>query len=336
MSKHPKTMRSTIATVNVLIAGLLSAALLCACGGGPTATTPQLSSVDIQSALEVQPDKNANFGRWIYSAHLYGEDLKIYEQNGSSLTFFGQFTSGVKFPEGTKATPNGWWYATNAGHSNVLVYKSKKSGPVGPFPALQDPGQIPVNVDALPNRRLVAVSNQGSGSVPGSVSVYLNRQTDPSRTLTYGSGPAVGMGIAIDHQGDCYWSFNGAGSGSGTIVRFAGCDGSGTPVVTGITRVGGITLDQSGDLYYIDQTSGIYHCKKTSHCVLLLGLTSVGLVQPYNMNFDYKSKDIWVADLAGYITEITGLNNPKELQVIRYTDGSASDPPYGVAPAPGE
>ena len=38
----------------------------------------------------------------------------------------------------------------------------------------------------------------------------------------------------------------------------------------------------------------------------------MGLVQPYNMNFDYKSKDIWVADLAGYIIEITGLNNPEE------------------------
>jgi len=331
-------MRSTIATVNVLIAGLLSAALLCACGGGPTATTPQLTSLDVQSALKVQPDKSPNFGRWIYSAHLYDNDLKVYEQNGSSLTLFEDFTKGVKFPEGTKATPNGWWYATNAGDSNVLVYESKKSGPVGPFPPLEDLGQIPVNVDALPNRRLVAVSNQGSGSVPGSVSVYLNRQTDPSRTLTYGSGPAVGMGIAIDHQGDCYWSFNGAGSGSGTIVKFAGCNGSGTPVVSGIPMVGGIIFDQSGDLYYIDQTSGIYHCKKTSTpCDRLVGLSQNGLVQPYNMNFDYKSKDIWVADLAGYIVEITGLNNPKKkLKITRYLDGSPTDPPYGVAPAPGE
>lgn len=336
MSEHLKTMRSTIASVNVLIAGLLSAALLCACGGGPTASTPQLSSLDVQSALQVQPDKGSNFGRWIYSAHLYGEDLKIYEQNGSSLILFGEFTSGVKFPEGTKVTPNGWWYATNAGNSNVLVYKSKKSGPVGPFPPLQDNGQIPVNVDALPNRRLVAVSNQGSGSVPGSVSVYLNRQTDPSRTLTYGSGPAVGMGIAIDHQGDCYWSFNGAGSGSGTIVKFTGCNGSGTLVVSGITRVGGIIFDQSGNLYYVDQTSGIYQCKKTANCKNFLGLSTPGLVQPYNMNFDYKSKDIWVADLAGYIVEISGLNNPKKLQVMRYADGSPSDPPYGVAPAPGQ
>ena len=160
-------MRSTIATVNVLIAGLLSAALLCACGGGPTATTPQLSSLDVQSALKVQPDKSSNFGRWIYSAHLYGEDLKIYEQNGSSLTLFGEFTSGVKFPEGTKATPNGWWYATNAGDSNVLVYKSKKSGPVGPFPPLQDsrpnPGQRRRIAEPAPRRRFESGQRKCAG-----------------------------------------------------------------------------------------------------------------------------------------------------------------------------
>jgi len=326
-------MRSTIATVQVIIAGLLSAALLCACGGGPTASTPQLSSLDVQSALKAQPGAGGNYGRWVYSAQLYGHDLKIYEQNGSSLSYFEEFT-GLDAPAGTQSTTSGWWYVTESGASKVDIYKSKRSGPVGPYPPLVDYGQIPINVAVLPNRRLVAVSNQKStASGPGSVSVYLNRQTDPSRTLTYGGSSVVGMGVAITHEGDCYWSFNENASGPGTIVKFTGCNGSGTPVITNIAQVGGIVFDQSGNLYYIDQTYGIYKCKKTSNCTQFLNIPGW---QPVNMNFDFKAKDLWVADAAGYIVEITGLNNPKKLHVIRNpAEGGKSDPPYGVAPAPG-
>jgi hypothetical protein len=222
-----KVMRSTIATVHVIIAGLLSAALLCACGGGPAASTPQLSSLDVQSALKAQPDAAPNYGRWVYTAQLYGHDLKIYEQNGSSLSYFEEF-SGLDAPAGTQSTTNGWWYVTESGASKVDIYRSKKTGPVGPFPPLIDYGQIPINVAVLPNRRLVAVSNQKStANGPGSVSVYLNRQTDPSRTLTYGGSSALGMGIAITHGGDCYWSFNENATGPGTIVKFTGCNGNG-------------------------------------------------------------------------------------------------------------
>ncbi len=325
-------MRSTIATVHVIIAGLLSAALLCACGGGPTASTPQLSSLDVESALKAQPGAGGNYGRWVYSAQLYGHDLKIYEQNGSSLTYFEEFT-GLDAPAGTQSTTSGWWYVTESGASKVDIYKSKRSGPVGPFPPLIDYGQIPINVAVLPNRRLVAVSNQKStASGPGSVSVYLNRQTDPSRTLTYGGSSAVGMGIAITHGGDCYWSFNENASGPGTIVKFTGCNGNGTPVITNIAQVGGIVFDQSDNLYYIDQTYGIYKCKKTSNCTQFLNIPGW---QPVNMNFDFKAKDLWVADAAGYIVEITGLNKKKPNFIRNPAEGGKSDPPYGVAPAPG-
>jgi len=327
-------MRFSIATVHVFIAGLLSAALLCACGGGPTASTPQLSSLDVQSALGTQPDAGPNFGRWIYTAHLYDHDVQIYERNGNSITFDKSF-SGFNGPLGTKATPNGWWYITESGNADIVVYKSKKTGPVGPFQPLIDYGQVPVNVDALPNRRLVAVSNQSTtGGGSGSVSIYLNRQTDASRILNYGSGTVSGMGIAITHQGDCYWSFNGASSGSGTIVKFTGCNGSGSVVWSGIAQVGGIIFDQSDNLYYIDETYGIYKCRKTSKCEKFFSLNGW---LPINMNFDFKSKHIWVADNTGYIVEV--LTHPKKGSMGYYrfpTQGGASDPPFGIAPAPGQ
>jgi hypothetical protein len=326
-------MRAFIATT-YLLAGLLSAALLSACAGGPTASTPQLSSLDIQSELKTQPAGANGFGNWMYSAQLYGHDVQIYERNGNSITFFNQY-NGFAGPLGTAATPNGWWYITESGNADVVIYKSKKSGPVGPFPPLVDYGQVPVNVAALPNRRLVAVSNQSTvGGGSGSVSIYLNRQTDPSRNLTYGSGTISGMGVAITHQGDCYWSFNGASSGSGAIVKFAGCNGSGTLVASGIAKVGGIIFDQSDNLYYIDETYGIYQCQKTSNCKQFV---TVNGWLPINMNFDHKSKDIWVADATGYIVEITSPNNPKKRLIIRTpSEGGASDPPFGVAPAPGQ
>jgi hypothetical protein len=54
-----------------------------------------------------------------------------------------------------------------------------------------------------------------------------------------------------------------------------------------------------------------------------------------NMNFDFKAKDLWVADAAGYIVEITGLNKKKPTVIRNPAEGGKSDPPYGVAPAPG-
>ena len=100
------------------------------------------------------------------------------------------------------------------------------------------------------------------------------------------------MGVAIDHQGNCYWSFNDPKTGSGSVVEFAGCNGTGTLIVSGIPNAGGIVLDQSGNLYYVNQTtngsfySGIYACKKASHCSFFVG----GFGQPTNINFDYKQK----------------------------------------------
>ena len=154
----------------------------------------------------------------------------------------------------------------------MLVYRTTSKGPNGPIGTpLDDSGEVPVNVSVTPNRRLVAVSNATSaGSGTGSVSVYLNRATQPSRTLTYGSDLLVGEGIAIDPQGNCYWSFDDASKPTevGSIVEFTQCSGSGTLVISGISSAGGVVFDQSGNLYYIDQASGVYKCEGISRCAL--------------------------------------------------------------------
>jgi DNA-binding beta-propeller fold protein YncE len=315
---------------------LSSASLLCACASGPPASTPSASASLLRSLTLPQAGAATaqagfvSFGKWMYLAQLYGEDLAIYERNGLSITFFETLRTGVSAPQGTKATINGWWYVANSGHSNVLVYRSTNHGPTGPVTTLDDYGELPSNVDVIPSRRLVAVSNYSTvGKGAGSVSVYLDRQAEPSRILTYGSDPLQGTGVAIDHHGNCYWSFNDANTKNGSIVEFNGCNGNGTMVVPVIASSAGLTFDQHGDLYYVDQTSGIYKCKGTSNCVLFA--TGFGL--PVNINFDLKQKHLWVADATGYIDAV----DSKTGEILYKTPaiGGPTDPPFGIAPAPG-
>jgi len=264
-----------------------------------------------------------------YTAQLFGDDVKVYSGSGSGFMLECTLTQGLMEPDGIVATPNGWVYVANEGASNVLVYQTKHGMPKGPVSSLSDYDQLPVNVDANPSRKLVAVSNNSSTSgATGSVSVYLNRQAVPSRRLTYGSDILEGQGVAISHSGDCYWSFYDSTVGSGAIVEFSGCNGSGAAIVSSITAPGGMAFDRGGNLYYVDSSTGIYKCKKTSSCALF----ATGFVDPVNINFDQHYKNLWVADAAGYIDVVS----PKSGQIeYQYSVGGSSDAPFGIAPEPG-
>ena len=285
-----------------------------------------------RASSSVAPNVNSKLSdKWIYTAQLFGHDLQIYQQEGVSLTFFEFLNNGVDSPQGMVGIPNGTWYVANGGHSNVLIYNSSNQGPSkDPIGSLDDAGQFPANVDATASRRLVAVSSaQSLSGGTGSVSVYLNRSAEPTRILTYGSDLLLGEGIAIDHQSNCYWSFNDLSTGGGSIVVFPGCAMPGTPLITGLPYAGGLAFDQKGDLFYLDQTLGLYQCTKLSKCTNVAS----GFGDPVNINFDQKSKDLWIADATGYIDAF----DPKTEQVVYTTasEGGSSDPPFGIAAAPG-
>lgn len=303
------------------------ASLLYGCAG--SAAAPPVSSVSLLQAPAGQ-FYGEDLGKFIYTAQFYGEDLGVYKQKGLSLTFVKTLTQGVSSPQGTMATPSGLWYVANGGHANVLVYRTKRHSPAGPIATLDDYGQFPSNVSVTPDRRIVAVSNFSTASGgAGSVSIYLNRRAEPSRTLTYGRRSIQGEGIAIDRQGNCYWAFKNPATHRGSIVEFVSCSGAGTVVVSSIVEAAGIAFDQRGDLYYIDQTRGIYKCQRTSNCALF----STGFGLPTNLNFDHKQRHLWVADASGYIDAV----DPKTGAIL-YTlqaVGGPSDPPFGIAPAPG-
>jgi hypothetical protein len=311
----------------------------CSNGAGYNAPAP-LSAANIaaaKSACGKADTKGGTGGSLMYTAQLYGHDLKVYSEGGSGLRYECSLTQGVVDPNGSMTTPNGWWYVANGGGENVLIYRTKKASPSGPVSSLSDYNQYPTNVASNPSRQLVAVSNydavpSGNG---GSVSIYLHRQATPARTLYFGgSGTRYGAGVTLSRNGDCYWATNAASNGTGTIVKFASCNGSPATVVSGIPKVGGLALDQSGNLYYVNTVAssgapaGVYKCEGSS-CG---PFATSPFTAPTNMNFDYHGKDLWVADPgAGYIDEISVKNGALEYQ---YATGN-SDPPYGIAPEPG-
>jgi hypothetical protein len=271
----------------------------------------------------------------MYSSQPSGNEVVVYKRKRhDKLKPYETLTSGFSAPMGMVTTPDGRWYIANSGASNVLVYRTTRNGPKGPVATLRDDGQVPVNVGATPDRQLVAVSN-GSTTAgrAGSVSIYLNQQDEASRTLTYGSDPIQGEGIAIDASGNCYWSFNDPRRLSGSIVEFAGCNGDGVLVKSGILRAGGLAFDRTGNLYYVDELLGIFKCRGSSSCGLFTPIILGGLIIPTNINFDSShAQNLWVADAAGNIDSVslTGL-------VVYILDvlGGVTDPPIGVAPAPG-
>jgi DNA-binding beta-propeller fold protein YncE len=309
---------------------LAVAAALGGCMASAPSLTPQ-SGLIANSTFRagLRPDAQHYGDDVVYSSQPYANDATVYRRKGTSLTPV-ETLSGIAAPEGTVATPNGLWYLTDAGNSNVLIYRTKKKGPKGPIGKLDDRGEIPVNVAVTADRDLVAVSNETSGSSgTGSVSVYLNQASRPSRTLTYGTDVLQGQGVAIDPNGNCFWSFDDESqpSAPGSIVEFAGCSGAGTLVMTpAITSAGGMTFDSDGDLYYIDEASGIYKCEKTASCQPFA--TGFGL--PVNLNFDANGTNLWVADATGYIYAV----DPNSGQIESKTISIDGDP-YGIAPAPG-
>lgn len=282
------------------------------------------------------------------ATHFYGNDLMyatrpssndvvVYQRknDGLTLTPYETLTSGFSAPMGTVATPGDLWYVANSGDSDILVYNTTRTGPKSLEATLSDEHEVPVNVAVNPTRQIVAVSNGSTtASDAGSLSIYLNGAEKPSRTLTYQSDPIQGQGVAIDPSGNCYWSFNDSRTLTGSIVKFAGCNGSGTLLETALFKAGGMAFDKSGNLYYVDQLAGIYKCQGSSSCKIFTPLAGVGgLVIPTNINFDNSSpQNLWTADAGGYIDAV----NPAGLILYTLkTIGGATHPPIGIAPAPG-
>lgn len=314
------------------VLGIAIAALAAGCGPNLTSGPSFPSSSRAVAVPAVHGYGNDS----VISSQPSANEISFYarNKNGVTLKYRKSLTSGLSAPMGMVTTPDRRLYVANSGDSNVLVYRAARNGPQGPIASLHDDGEVPVNVDAATGRRLVAVSNASTTSGgAGSVSIFVKQKARPARKLRYGSDSLQGEGIAIDSNGNCYWSFNDPKTLVGSIVEFAGCKGGGSLFKTGILNVGGLAFDRSNNLYYVDQLLGIYKCTSQS-CSIWLSISGLGgLILPKNINFDNSSpQNLWIADGAGYI-DAASLDGVIEyvLNVI----GGITNPPYGIAPAPG-
>ena len=154
--------------------------------------------------------------------------------------------------------------------------------------------------------------------------MYLNRQTAPSGNLTYGSDPIRGAGIAIDPNGNCYWSFN-------DPYTFNRIDRG----VRRLQRNGHALCDRhlEGRAAWPSTTTATCttwtNCwaslnARAARCTLFVPIVLGGLIEPANINFDRSNpQSLWVADAGGYIDAINlqGLV-AYLLQIIRRSDRS--------------
>ncbi len=283
---------------------------------------------------------------YVTSIQAYGSDADVYTvtppattrrshyPKGTTLTFREQFNTDLDRPYGTAITPSGTWYIANYLSQGVAVFKITGSGVTGPTENLSDPNGYPIDVDSNATSSLVAVSNiQGTGSgtlANGFIALYADGSTTPTGTLR-ANGTAYGIGIALDKAGNCYWSYNKTPSGAGVIVEFRACKGGAKTVVTGLGYAAGLAFNKANELFYVDQTAGtLTKCTKKFVCTTIVS----GLINPFMINFDAGWQHLWLADTGSAAIDAF---NPATGALLSSTPahGGVSDPPFGIAAAPG-
>jgi hypothetical protein len=271
------------------------------------------------------------FGSWLYTCESGGCNVYTHTPPARTvLSYFETATTGLNFPQGTVARGKGEWYIANTDASNVAVYSSTVDGPHASY-TLDDSGQLPgdVDVEVKVDPYITAVSNvYDVGFNTGSVSIYKTISHTPDWYLTM-PNPVEGVGIAIDKRGDCFWSYVDSASGVGYIAKFAGCSGSGTPFVT-MNFPGGIAFDKHDNMYYVDQTKGVYKCAGLTSCTLL----TAGFGDPVFINFDDGWRHLWVTDAVNCTVDALNPNTGAVL-AVHSVAGNECDPPIGIALSPG-
>jgi hypothetical protein len=246
-----------------------------------------------------------------------------------------ELTSGIVNAQGVATDHHGNAYIADTGSSKVFEY-----GPL--FTPLiktyQDPKQVPLDLDVDATNELLAVSNKSTtNGGPGSVSVYAGGSLKPTGTLTDPAAPnAQGIGIAIDRSDNCFWSLYDPSSGLSKIDEFSGCAGSPIAIVSGKHSLAGMAFDKRNNLFYIVDVNTTHHdifkCKGTAECRPL----ATHFFEPVMINFDNRWGFLWVDDAGVLEGPLIESINPKNGHVISsFRAGSTTDPPFGIAHAPG-
>jgi hypothetical protein len=248
---------------------------------------------------------------------------------------------GLLTPVGTIVNTQGKWWIANEGASNLPFFTGATTGILVAGAALNDPFQLPVDVDANLNGNLVAVANIFTTSGGnGNVSVFLNGLPNPAYGLAVPTGHQIeGIGIMIDKPGNCFFSYNDLTAGVGHIVKFRKCKGKALPVagLPPIGGAGGMAMDGGQhNLYYVDQVAAsVFKCTgEVGPCAPL----STGYVDPVYINFDPGWQHLWVSDpgMNAANGALCYISAPGPIPPANcFATAGLGDPPVGVAPAAG-
>lgn len=259
----------------------------------------------------------------------FGTICIAYATDGSVQA---ELLSGIAYAQGIAADARGELYIADSGKAAVFKYAPLFKSLLATY---EDYDQVPLDVAVDAKRNLLAVSNASTTSGGGgSVSVYAHGSLTPTATLEDPKAPgAQGFAIAIDGKGDCFWSLHDPSSGLSRIDEFAGCAGSPRKIVSGTDSLAGMALDKTNDLFYVDDTArAIFRCKGTAHCSVLAMYFS----KPLIVNFDRQGRFIWLDDVGVLEGPLIESLDPKSGAVVSsFRAGSTTDPPFGVAHAPG-
>ena len=253
----------------------------------------------------------------------------VYNSAGTLVKTISS-SQGVSEPAGTMANAKGVWYVANAGSASISIFSVAGGSLIG---TLSDPNEEPGDVAVT--KKLTVVSNVTSlSSAPGSVSVYKKTATSPSYMLM-APGALAGSGVAIDAKGNCYWSYNTGASSGGHIVEFAGCKPKSKAVDLGLTlgNAGGLAFDGGNNLWFTDQSSGLYQCVGVSSCTLVAS----GFGDPLGINFNKGATTLYLADPTTGIYAITGFASNARLKAhpsYIVTPFASAIGVYGVTPGP--
>ena len=306
----------------------VAVAALAGCADGAVAPPPQPHALSLDrarsAALPLAERQRRQFayvpresihagpqinGPYVNTAQYYGSDAvgygvspaglkRVPRGHGLTLTYLETMHVGIEpIRKAPSPPPPATRTLSVVGRRPFRCTTSPLPGRLAPRKPSATPAKSRSNVDSTENESLVAVMNISGPTI----SIYAGHSLSPTSTLTDASADQ-GIGIALDHDRNCFGSFN--AGGPGVIVEFPRCHNvAPTTIVTGLQFAGGLAFNKAGDLFYIDQFAGtVNRCHRLSSCTVLAS----GFVDPLFMHFDADWKHMWLADEGA--SEIYALN----------------------------
>jgi 6-phosphogluconolactonase (cycloisomerase 2 family) len=233
------------------VAGLL---LLGGCAGGNSPLAPAAGMPQAREATRTRSDLAPDAGApKLYVSDLVDSIIYVY-----SLGNLAQprriITKGIMNPQGLAVDYSRQLYVANQGTANdVTVYPPGKSKPSITYQSqyFSGPDAVAIGKDGT-----VYVSNYSNGTVvefpPGQQTPSLTI-TLPGTTQSEPDGP---QGLALDASNNLYVSYNGYFSG-GYVEKYPPGSTSGTDTGIALNNVGGISIDNLGDIVLVDRGNSV-------------------------------------------------------------------------------